>query len=407
MGGLLDMRKSAVVLQKPSGTVAISVEINAIQRKFYNALLYLAKQELRKNPDKVSFKIPLTKLKSVLDISERDKNNAYYIEKVEELTGKKAKYNILGKDKTIWGIFVLLASVEFTKDERNGTIEVKFEVPEFVRRAMIDPHGIYANINLVVIRGLKSKYSIILYELVKDYVKGESEIPEMSMDKFRELFGIKGKYKLIPMLKQRVLDVAVKELNSNGDIGFTVSYELRKEGRTYTSIKFHVKPKPGKLLRKAPAIDIKDIHERDNLTALLSILPGNCRVKEKVISTILAGLRKYDFDYVKSQVEYVSEILRKQRIRNIAGYLKKAMEDDYAGTAEVDIDIVGEDWKRKLIGKVVSLKGEQGRYEITVINNPDEDDKCLVRLDNVETGEVLWRRISSRKLRALAEHKGW
>ena len=138
-----DMKRSAVVLQKPSATIAVNVDVNAIQRKFYNALLYFARKALRKNKTKVSFKVSLSDLKNALDISERDKNNKYYIEKVEELTNKKARYNVLGKDKTVWGVFVLVSSVKFVRDERSGTVDVEFEFPDFVRRALLDPRGIY------------------------------------------------------------------------------------------------------------------------------------------------------------------------------------------------------------------------------------------------------------------------
>ena len=49
---------------------------------------------------------------------------------------------------------------------------------------MLSSNGIYAKIDLIVIKGLKSKYSIILYELLKDYEN--VEIPVLSIEKFRE-----------------------------------------------------------------------------------------------------------------------------------------------------------------------------------------------------------------------------
>ena len=398
-----DMKRSAVVLQKPSATIAVNVDVNAIQRKFYNALLYFARKALRKNKTKVSFKVSLSDLKNALDISERDKNNKYYIEKVEELTNKKARYNVLGKDKTVWGVFVLVSSVKFVRDRSSGTVDVEFEFPDFVRRALLDPQGIYANIDLIVIRGLKSKYSIILYELVKDYVRGSSEVPEMSIEKFRELFGLKEKYKIAPMLRRRVLDVAVNELNNNDEINFVVSYELKKVGRAYNSIKFRVRPKPEKVQKKSEMMGLDEVERRDELRELLFMLPEECRRREKVVSVILGGLEEYDFDYVKAQVEYVVDVLGKQKINNLPGYLKKAIEEDYAGVNELEIDVIGDSWRSKLIGKVVTLRGESGGYEIVVVGETDEYGRCLVRLDNTDTGETIWRKIPEDKLRSLAE----
>ena len=225
----------------------------------------------------------------------------------------------------------------------------------------------------------------------------------MSIEKFRELFGLKEKYKIVPMLRRRVLDVAVNELNNNDEINFVVSYELKKVGRAYNSIKFRVRPKPEKVQKKSEMMGLDEVERRDELRELLFMLPEECRRREKVVSVILGGLEEYDFDYVKAQVEYVVDVLGKQKINNLSGYLKKAIEEDYAGVNELEIDVVGDSWRSKLIGKVVTLRGESGGYEIVVVGEMDEYGRCLVRLDNTDTGETIWRKIPEDKLRSLAE----
>jgi len=97
----------------------------------------------------------------------------------------------------------------------------------------------FAKINLVAIKGLRSRYSIALYELAEDYIN--AQIPNMSMKDFRLLMGIEeGKYTKFSMFQRRVIDVAVNEINSNEDINFTLTYELIKTGRKITNIKFIV-----------------------------------------------------------------------------------------------------------------------------------------------------------------------
>ncbi len=260
------MKKNAVVLQKPSGTIAIRVDLDAIQRKFYDALLYIAKHELKEDKEKKRFTVPLKEVKEILNKNDKiNKNNSYYIEKLKEIKEKNAEYNILDKDKglKIQGWVSLVSDLEITEDEKAKVVTITFELPERIKWALVDPNGVYANINLVIVRGLNSKYAIILYELVKDYEK--VEIPEMTMEDFRKVFNIENKYKgRIDHVKEYVLEPAIRELNENENVDFIVSYELKKTGKVYTHIKFHVKPKPAKMKLDQQAKKVIELEVKEN-----------------------------------------------------------------------------------------------------------------------------------------------
>ena len=92
------------------------------------------------------------------------------------------RYNILNKDKKRerWGSFALIARYEYN----HGTITYSF--PHQIEEMLLDSK-MFAKINLVTIKGLKSKYSIALYELAEDYIN--VQIPKMSMKDFRLLMG--------------------------------------------------------------------------------------------------------------------------------------------------------------------------------------------------------------------------
>jgi plasmid replication initiation protein len=63
-------------------------------------------------------------------------------------------------------------------------------------------------------------YSIALYELAEDYLN--AQIPKMTMENFRDLMGLEeGQYYKFSMLKKRVIDVAVNEINDRKNINFT------------------------------------------------------------------------------------------------------------------------------------------------------------------------------------------
>lgn len=62
---------------------------------------------------------------------------------------------------------------------------------------------------------------------------------QMSVDEFRELFGLENKYKALYDLKKRVLEPAKKELKENADLYF--EYSLQKiKSRSYNNILFKI-----------------------------------------------------------------------------------------------------------------------------------------------------------------------
>ncbi len=114
----------------------------------------------------------------------------------------------------------------------------------------------------LVVKGLQSKYSIILYKFIQNYQN--VKIPEMTMEEFRKIFEIEKKYNgRINNLKAKVLDFALNEINRNDNIDFLVDYELKKTGKVYTHIKFEVKQKPMKIQLQELEKE-KQVKEEDN-----------------------------------------------------------------------------------------------------------------------------------------------
>ena len=417
MGNLLsDMKKNAVVLQKPSATIAIRVDMTAIQRKYYDAMLFVAKQELKRDYNKKTFTVPFAEIQSILSKGERSRNYKYYFEKLMELKMKNAEYNILQKDgNQRYGMISLLSDIDILLDKNKKILEVTFELPEKIKMAIVDKNGIYANLNLVIIRGLRSKYAIVLYELIKDYEK--VEIPEMTIGEFRKIFGIENRYKAFYDVKKYVLDPAVKELNENENIDFIVSYNLKKTGNSYTHIKFHVKPKPTKLkdnISKDKKILETEIKENDEAKELLALIPPEYRRKSNIISLVLGSLKENGKEYTKAQIEYTVNKLKAGKIDRFSAYLKKAIEKDYAGFEEVDDlgfvtveDAIGYRGKIKCDGKKYYVEIAHIELDDTVGQDSligyDKERRYLVRLDNVETGEVVtWQKVSEKKLLEIA-----
>ena len=390
------MKKNAVILQKPSATIAVRVDLNAIQRKAYDAFLYVVKENLRKDDKKRKFTILLDDLKEIFgETTSRD--NAYYKKNVRELMTKVAEYNVLKKDKKVEGAFVLMSRVEFVEDINTKEIVCNFEVPEFVIDLIKDPKSPYANINLVVLKGLKSKYAVLLYELIKDYKN--KEIPEMTMEEFRGLFGIENKYKAIKDLRKYVLEPAVRELNKNEKFDFLVSYELRRIGKRYRKIKFIVNHKPQKLKIEQQVENYKSLAEDPDLRELLFLLPESYRKRKNCVSLLAGALQEKDKEYIKAQIEYTNE----KNPKRYCAYLKNAIEKDYAGAEEIEIDFVEEeDWRKKVVGKTVVNSKTGERYKIAHIGEQDEEGYYEVRLDKIDDNTIRWFKWTEEKIKKLA-----
>ena len=305
------MNKNEVTLAKHSAVIQISNKISAIQRKCYNAFLYSAKKQLEENPGQFKFKIDAKVLLDFFQLG--DKNYNILKEKLKELRKIEVEYNILGKDKKQnWGSFNILAGIEY-KDSK-----FIFSFPHQVLECLINPN-VYTYIDLVIIKDLKSKYAIALYELLKDY----KEIKELiiEIDKFRKLMGIKeNQYTMFSTFRDKVINRAVSEINESEKIDFKVEYELRKSGRKYSHIKF--------LIKKIAKKEIKNqaIIESNKLDYLINLVNKEFQ-SETIKKILLKAINEHDIEYIKSQIEYTN---KQESINNYIAYLKKAIKEDYA-----------------------------------------------------------------------------
>jgi len=388
--GILDSMKRAVILQKPSGTIAIGGNLDIRERKFYNVFLKVAEEVLKKSPQQHIFITTLTELKKTLNVKEDDKNNTTLKKIIKRMHEIDFEYNVLGKDKMIEGYASLIDNVKFVTDLATGSVTISYSLPEDVRLSMVEKNGIYASINLIVVKGLKSKYSVVLYELIRDYNK--VEVPQMDIGKFRKIFGVENKYKEMANLRKRVLDSAVNELNENENIDFLVSYKLQKTGKAYTHIKFHIKPKPKvlKLKQQANKILESTVKENEEIKELLLMIPSEYRRKEKVVSLLLGSIETKGKEYTKAQIEYTVSKFNSGKVKDFVAYLKQAIEKDYAAVEELELgpDVVKPDdavgYEGESIGK------PETKIRILSVEEKEDEEIYIVSVKNMNTDEVVW-----------------
>lgn len=232
---MLRMNTNEIIIDKHSSSIQISNKISALQRKSYNYMLKVAKNEFKANPALRKFTVTADELLVFFGFG--GKNHNYIEEELSKLRKIDVKYNILNKDKKRerWGSFSLIAGYEYN----HGIITYSF--PHQIEEMMLDSK-MFAKINLVTIKGLKSKYSLALYELAEDYIN--VQIPNMKIEDFRELMGLEEhQYYKFSMLRKRVIDVAINEINSSENISFSISYEFETKAKKITDIKFIIHKK--------------------------------------------------------------------------------------------------------------------------------------------------------------------
>lgn len=188
---------------KHSAIIQISSTMSASARKVYNVLLWEAKREQRKNKDNLLkfYSVEIEHIKRYTAIQK----TAHVIECIQALAKMNVTYNVLNKDKNkVWGTFSLISDAEIENDI------VMFKLPYAVVETFENPKP-YATIDMAIIKGLKSKYAINLYEMLEDY-KGLKKIT-VQLPKLRELMGISDEqYPRYADFNKRVLSAAIEEV---------------------------------------------------------------------------------------------------------------------------------------------------------------------------------------------------
>lgn len=134
----------------------------------------------------------------------------------------------------------------------SGTIQIKLD--ELMKPYLLQLKKKFTQFSLYYTLAMRSQYSIRLYELLKSYEslgQQEFEIEELKKQLFADT------YKRYVDFKRKVIDIALREINNLSDI--SVTYELEKESRRYTRIKFNIKPKKDIMVRVETFKKIEEI----------------------------------------------------------------------------------------------------------------------------------------------------
>ena len=257
--------------------------------------------------------------------------------------------------------------------------EVMIEFNRHIMPYLIELKTNFTQYALTDIMELNSKYSIILYRWLSMHYNqyehysanggrrnGQLEEycnPTISIKELRTMTDTVNEYKDMSNFTKRVLDISLKEINEHTH--FNVSYDKIKKGRSIDSIVFHVEKK-----RRADdnsyKLEDKDYQadkvKKEQSEAILykqameskytRLLLDNMLLSpyEMTDTKLMAGLQAHVYPLydelkelrglngVKDHLSYVSSKQEAYSKRNVAKYLKKAIEQYLPTVKRQDID---------------------------------------------------------------------
>ena len=211
-----------------------------------------------------------------------------------------------------WGSYAFISKAE--GDSNEDFIRIQFD--NQMKPFFLQLKDNYTQYMLDMVLKFKSQYSFRIYELMRQYHPKINK-REFEIQKFREILSIENKYKSnLTMLRKTIIDVAVQEINELSDLH--IAYDLRKTGRRFTHITFHIQSNKKRANKNEPLV--KDIpHEV---------------IQEKELDCPVWLDQKYFKDFVQQYskekvLTYCRIIDKKDKVENKQAYLYKALKESY------------------------------------------------------------------------------
>lgn len=216
-----------------------------------------------------------------------------------------------------------VASSEYIGD---GIIELEFS--QKLIPYLLQLKNKFTRYQLENILNLKSKYSIRLYELMKQYEKIGKR--EFKIEELKRILYCEGMYSDFRNFNRVVLETTKSEINEFTDIN--IDYKRIKQGRKVIGLVYTIQPK-----EQQDKIYIEYLNQSYNIQDLkikMGVRNENFNSKQIMDIYELAVQKVQDdfdvFEYIR--LNYL-HMISKGTARNKYSYLLSAIEDDYASAA--------------------------------------------------------------------------
>lgn len=238
----LDISEGAhkVLVTKDNSLTNASYNLDLVEQR----LILLAIVEARESGKGINANDPLTvHAESYIKQFDVHRNTAYQALKdaCDDLFARQFSYQEINKNgglehvKSRW-----VSEIRYI----DADASVKFIFAPAVVPLITRLEEQFTSYELEQVAPLQSKYAVRLYEILIAW-RSVGKTPIFEIEDFRNKIGVcVSEYKTLWNFKQRVLELAIEQINEHTDI--TASYEQHKRGRTITGFSFKFKPKPTK-----------------------------------------------------------------------------------------------------------------------------------------------------------------
>jgi hypothetical protein len=237
-----------------------------------------------------------------------------YMRDLEKFTGRRWNYKQLmasaaklrsrevllrlGKNPLQIG---LLASAEYLDGQ--GCLEL--ELSEKIRPYLVGLQGNFTSFRLQAVLRLTSKHAKRIYQLVSQW-KDQCQTPFYAISELKTILGLNQtkrttgeRYQKISTLQKFVLDIAVQQINEHTELD--ISYEFKKEGSSFTAVRFIIKRQKELIIAEPPATE--RLHLARQKLAELEILDS--RLVTQILSddTFVEELFKFSYSLKTGKVK--------------------------------------------------------------------------------------------------------
>lgn len=274
------------VIYKPKPLIYISNDLTQRERLIFNFLIKLVNTQNKEENPKYVFRVG--NIKNIFNIRDFEAIRAI----LYNLFETNLEIDLLKNKRKL----KIMKNISMKKSEVSITFSNEF-MELFINS--------YANIDIKEQTKLKSKYSIIIYEMIKDYYRINNsfvQIPHIEIDTFKNLMGFKNisNYDL----KKIVLEKIIVDINKNTNFNFTYKF-LNKIGSkkpTHIELKFSKEKSiiPKIENKKSDAETLKEIKKEREYLRL-----ENIQIDEKRYTLIKEGI--YYEDTIKRYKRCMNE----------------------------------------------------------------------------------------------------
>ena len=206
-----------LMLLKPNELINVisELELSRNARHILNYFLRHAQRKIKlENFEGNTFSINYSELNKLADI------NPESIDVMKNSLRHLMKPVVLRDDPQYFSAIVPVTYVNIDKINGEYVYSLENKVIDLLKKT-----DYYTKLDLKEFNVFKSKHSIVIFEYMKRY-ENMSHIPILTIDELRKMTDTKDKYPNFKHLQQKVLDIAVHEINTFTN--YQISYELIK-----------------------------------------------------------------------------------------------------------------------------------------------------------------------------------